>query len=61
MIIINVFKITYYDESGKRPKHSDAMLFLTLTEPFRNELRLTKYSIHQPEQKSTEMYFVEQF
>ena len=58
MIIINVFKITYYDESGK---HSDAILFLTLTEPFRNELRLTKYSIEQPEQKSTEMYFLESF
>ena len=41
--------------------HSDAMIFLTLTEPFRNKLRLTKYSIQQPEQKSTEMYFVEQF
>ena len=56
-----VYKITFYDESGKRPKHSDAMLFLTLTEPFRNVFEFTKYSTHQPEQKTMVSYFVERF
>jgi len=56
----NVIKITYHDESEKRPTRTGKMLTRALTKKFLDELGLGKYSIKQPE-KATETYFVERF
>ena len=45
----NVIKITYHDESEKRPKRTGTMLTRALTRQFLDELGLVKYSIQQPE------------
>ena len=50
----NVIKITYHDESEKRPTRTGKMLTRALTKKFLDELGLGKYSIKQPG-KATEL------